>query len=211
MTGAALAALGAAGILALGDWVAVARSHKALEYVFKPAVMSALIAVALTLTPTNPTRRGWFVVALVFCAAGDVLLMVPPDLFVAGLGSFLLGHLAYVVGLTRHGGSAADLAVAAAVLVAVGAVLGSRILPAVRQQAPELFAPVSVYMVVITAMVAAAAATGDVVAVTGAGLFYVSDASIAWDRFVRPWPWARTWVIVTYHLGQAGLVLSLAR
>jgi uncharacterized membrane protein YhhN len=71
--------------------------------------------------------------------------------------------------------------------------------------------PVTAYMVVISAMVATAAATGVALAGLGATLFYVSDASIAWDRFVARWSWARTWIMVTYHLGQAGLVLSLTR
>jgi uncharacterized membrane protein YhhN len=71
--------------------------------------------------------------------------------------------------------------------------------------------PVALYMVVISAMVAVAVATRNTLATGGAILFYVSDASIAWDRFVHPWSWARTWIMVTYHLGQAGLVLSLTR
>ena len=44
----------------------------------------------------------------------------------------------------------------------------------------------------------------------GAVLFYCSDALIAWRRFVRPKPWQPLVIIVTYHLAQAGLVLSLA-
>ncbi|MDQ2727613.1 MAG: lysoplasmalogenase [Actinomycetota bacterium] len=41
-------------------------------------------------------------------------------------------------------------------------------------------------------------------------LFYASDATLAWDRFVGPLRRGRLAVIVTYHLGQAGLVVSLA-
>lgn len=36
-----------------------------------------------------------------------------------------------------------------------------------------------------------------------------SDAMIAWNRFVRPFRAADLGIMVTYHLGQAGLVLSL--
>ena len=43
----------------------------------------------------------------------------------------------------------------------------------------------------------------------GAALFVASDAMIAWDRFVAPFPAADLGIMVTYHLGQAGLVLSL--
>jgi uncharacterized membrane protein YhhN len=151
------------------------------------------------------------VAALVFSLAGDVLLMLPQDRFVAGLASFLVGHVAYVIGLTRRGGSLGTTLAWAAVLAVIAGLVARPILRAIRSTAPAMTGPVACYMVVISAMVATALATGDVWAAGGAGLFYVSDASIAWDRFVRPWSWARTWIMVTYHLGQAGLVLSVVR
>jgi uncharacterized membrane protein YhhN len=64
-------------------------------------------------------------------------------------------------------------------------------------------------MAAISAMVASAVATGDLRAVAGAALFYASDTLIALDRFEQPRPWAGLAIMVTYHLGQLGLVLSL--
>jgi uncharacterized membrane protein YhhN len=58
-------------------------------------------------------------------------------------------------------------------------------------------------------MLATALATGNVVAAAGAALFVASDTMIAWNRFVRPLPMADVGIMVTYHLGQAALVLSL--
>jgi uncharacterized membrane protein YhhN len=49
------------------------------------------------------------------------------------------------------------------------------------------------------------------VAGVGAVLFVGSDSMIAWDRFVRPFAWAPLAIMVTYQLGQAGLVASLLR
>jgi uncharacterized membrane protein YhhN len=66
-------------------------------------------------------------------------------------------------------------------------------------------------MLVISAMVSAALATGLALAIVGAALFFTSDTLIAWNRFVRPQPWMPLAIIVTYHAGQAGLVVSLAR
>ena len=74
---------------------------------------------------------------------------------------------------------------------------------------PALRPPVAVYMVVISAMVASAIASGNVVAAVGAVLFAASDSLIAWDRFVRPVARAEVTIMVTYHLGQILLVLSL--
>jgi hypothetical protein len=36
-----------------------------------------------------------------------------------------------------------------------------------------------------------------------------SDSLIAWNRFVKPLSWAPVVIMVTYHMGQTGLVLSL--
>jgi uncharacterized membrane protein YhhN len=211
LTAAAWTLLAVAAALAVGDWVAVARGNKALEYVCKPAVMVALIGVALTLHPTISGRRDWFVLALVLSMLGDVFLMLPRDLFVAGLSSFLLGHIAYVVGFRVHGGSGAAWALAAAGVIVVDLVLARPILSAVRARHRDLLVPVVAYMLVISAMVSAALATGVALAVVGAALFFASDTLIAWSRFVKARPWMPLAIIVTYHAGQTGLVLSLAR
>jgi uncharacterized membrane protein YhhN len=211
MTGAAWALLGVAAALAVVDWIAVARGDKGLEYACKPGVMAALIGVALALAPAHGDRRACFVAALALSLVGDVFLMLRRDLFMAGLGAFLLAHVAYVVGLRLHGGSWAVLALAAVVAGWAAASVGRPVLSAVRRRQPELTVPVTAYMVVISAMVASALATGLVLAAAGAVLFELSDSLIAWNRFVRALRWGPLAIIVTYHLGQAGLVLSLTR
>jgi uncharacterized membrane protein YhhN len=201
-----------AAVFAVGDWVARLRRRARLEYLCKPATLVALIglAVALTPVPELATRRWWFVVALVFSLAGDVLLMIPADRFVAGLAAFLIAHLAYVVGFSVHGAGGRALAIALVVVAVVVAPFAVKILRALTRQRP-LLAPVTLYMVVISVMVASALATGDVVAGVGAALFVSSDTMIAWNRFVRPFAAADVGIMVTYHLGQGALVLSLLR
>ncbi len=212
MTPGAWALLGLAGLLAAGDWLAVARGSTGLEYVCKPGALVALVGVAATLDPSYGDVRAWFVVALLLSLAGDVLLMLPSDRFVPGLASFLLAHLAYVVGLTRHGGSAAAVAIATIPVVAVAAFLGARFLRAARAAGQqELVGPLVAYMAVIAAMVTCAVASGVVLAAVGAVLFMASDALIAETRFVGKRARAPVVIIVTYHLGQAGLTLSLVR
>ena len=126
--------------------------------------------------------------ALVLSLAGDVFLMLPRDLFVAGLVSFLLGHVAYVIGLRVDGGSARRRCSCAAVSWSRGRGRGrhARRGAVRRGPQPELTGPVVAYMVVISAMVTCALATGNVLAAAGASLFFASDALIAWNRFVQP-------------------------
>ncbi len=40
--------------------------------------------------------RRWIIIGLLFSVLGDVLLAWPTDLFVFGLGAFLVAHLAYL-------------------------------------------------------------------------------------------------------------------
>ena len=71
-------------LLALVDSWAVAAGRRAVELICKPATLVALIAVAVTLDPTDGAVRAWFVVALVFSLAGDTFLLFD-RFFVPGL------------------------------------------------------------------------------------------------------------------------------
>jgi uncharacterized membrane protein YhhN len=185
--------------------------NKALEYVAKPATMVALIATVLAMEPTNATARWCFVVALVFSMAGDIFLMLPDRdrFFVFGLGAFLIGHLAYVPGLVLLSFGPVGFLVGLALVLVAMATVGRRVVTAVKAGEPDLLVPVMVYMGVISLMVACAFATAKPVAVIGALLFYGSDSMIAWNGFVQPFRRANVAIMVTYHLGQIGLVLAL--
>jgi len=204
-----------AGALALVDWFAVGRGIRALEYAAKPATLAALIVAAVALDPQVPGRRAWFVAALVLSLAGDVFLMLPerrrgPDLFVAGLASFLLAHVAYVAGFSVEGPSAGAVAGSALVVGVLAVVLGARIVrAAAASDGPAGAAPVAVYVGVISTMVAFALATRESLAALGAVSFFLSDFLIGWTRFVGAVRGGRLAVITTYHVGQALLVLSL--
>jgi uncharacterized membrane protein YhhN len=198
-----------AGAFAFIDWFAVERDRRALEYLFKPAVIAALILAAITLDPADDLQRGLFVVALVLSLAGDVFLMLPSDCFVAGLAAFLLAHTAYIAGFVTEGPSLGPTAISTVAVATLSVPLGAWILRSVRASSPRLALPVAAYMFVISTMAIAALATGDVRAGAGALLFYSSDALIAVGRFVVALPWARTAVMVTYHIAQGALVASL--
>ena len=163
--------------------------------------------------------------------------MLPRDRFVAGLASFLVAHVAYVVAFTVPIGRTlrrfADypapgpfaempwgtIAVASVAVLAVAVPLFLRIRRGIVERGrPELVLPVALYVVAISAMVISAFATlgrpswsveGRTFAIAGALLFFASDALIGWTRFVRPHAWAPVAVMVTYHLGQVGLVIGL--
>jgi uncharacterized membrane protein YhhN len=211
MTAGSWALLVVAAIFAAGDWVAVVWRERRLEYVCKPMTMVFLLATAGAIDVDNTGVQQWFLVALGLCLLGDIFLMLPQDLFVPGLTAFLLGHVAYIAGMFTEGVSLLAFIVGLA-LVALGAVfIGGRIIEAIKSgEHAAMATPVAAYMAVISVMVASAIGLRESLAIGGALLFYTSDALIAWQRFVKPQPWHAVAIIVTYHLAQAGLTLSLA-
>ena len=209
MTTAAWAILACAAVVAIVDWIAVARGWTRVEYAAKPLTMVALIGVALTIDPAYSDMRAAFVIALACSLVGDVFLMLPTDRFVAGLAAFLAAHLAYTAGFLLGPGSVGGLAIGALITAAVAIPFGVHVVRAVRRSAPAVVTPVVAYVVVISVMVAAATGLGNPWAIVGAWLFFASDALIGETRFVRPIPAGRLAIIVTYHLGQALLVVSL--
>lgn len=203
-----------AAVAAVGNWIAAARDDQRLDWVTKPVATTALLLIAVVADGTDGAVKPWWIAALVLCLAGDVLLMLQWDLFVFGLAAFLLGHIAFVVGLARmpapdHQALHTVLGVALVVLAAV--LVAPRIVRAVRATDPALLGPVLAYIAVISAMVLTAAARGDGWGFVGAVSFYVSDAVLAWDRFVQPKRALGVAVMVTYHAALAGLVLSFVR
>lgn len=190
----------AAALCAAADWIAVARGRRPLEYVAKPATLGFLLLYAAQ----GPAASWYLVAALTLSLLGDVYLMLPGDLFAAGLAAFLLAHLAYI----------ADFEVTLLARAAWFAVVALALAPLVLRivhgiAAPPLRVAVVVYMAAIALMVASAIASWELPALAGALLFLASDAMLAIDRFVAPFARARLAIVVTYHLGQLGLVVAL--
>lgn len=189
---------------AAADWFAVATGNKRAEYFFKPAALGALIAFAAI-----DDAPAALIVALVFSLLGDIFLMLPRNLFVFGLGSFLVAHLAYFCAFQPLPG---EWWIPLVALLPIASLLVWRM----KEGAGPLFGPVVAYMGAILAMVVAATsefwepeATGSwALAATGGLLFMTSDALIGWNRFVKPLRWAPLAIIVTYHLAQMLLVAS---
>ena len=210
MTATAWILLAVAGAVAAVDWIAVARRPSRIEYVAKPAVMVALLGAALALDPVDHAQRWWFVAALVLSLAGDVFLLPKPDAFVAGLGSFLLAHVAYIAGFAQVGEvTEGDLMAVSVVLIPIAAV-AFVVHGAVLRTDPSLRIPVLLYIAVIAAMVAWSIVAGDAIGIAGAALFATSDSVLALNRFHRQWRHAGITVMITYHVAQVLLVVSLA-
>lgn len=207
MTGLSSALLALAAASAIGDWAAVARDNRRVEHIFKPLTLVLLILVAITIAPADATVRWLFVGALVCGLVGDVLLML--DRFVPGAAAFLVGHLFYIAAFLQVPLNPVSILGA---LIPVGALIataGRRISAGAARKSPLLGRIVLAYQVVLCAVFVLAVGSGNPWAIGGAALFAASDTMLGWNRFVSGFPGARVVIHVTYHLGQALLVVSL--
>ncbi|MCZ7532786.1 MAG: lysoplasmalogenase [Acidimicrobiia bacterium] len=198
-----------AGVSAIVNWWSVATDRRSVEVFAKPTTLALLILAALVIEPATPSVRIWFVVGLILSLAGDVFLLLDARFFVAGLASFLTAHIAYIVGLLISGTDTAAVGIGVVLVVLAICVTGRRIHRAAVRTDQRLAIPVAAYIVVISAMLVAAIGTVNSVAVAGAALFYLSDTILGWNRFVAPIPNGRLMTMMSYHTGQALLVLAL--
>lgn len=192
--------------------VAEARGSRRGRYAAKPLASLGFIAVGLAVGAAD-TRYGTLVLAgLVLGAAGDVALMFPGGrAFLAGLVAFLLGHLAYVVAFAEV---APPTAWATSPWALAPVLVAAIVLPWLWPHLGRMKGPVLAYLAVITAMVvgaiAAYAAAGSLLLLTGAIAFFASDLAVARERFVRRTFANKAWGLPAYYGGQLLLAWSAA-
>jgi alkenylglycerophosphocholine hydrolase len=201
---------------ALGNWwsrIADSPASARVEIVTKPTATIAIGTIAVLLGVRGDAPTGAIVAAVVgfvCCLAGDVALLPAVDRFVVGLGSFLAGHIAFVVMFVLLGLESAGMAIAALALVVVlGATVGRRVVGGAHRSDAALAAPVVGYLAVISSMAVVGWATAIPAAVVGSALFVASDSVLGWRQFVAERRWMSLVVMVTYHGALAGLALTL--
>jgi uncharacterized membrane protein YhhN len=168
-------------------WAHATDQPKVVRWVAKPLAAACFVLLGLWEGALEQTWTTVLFAGLVLAAVGDVLLI--PDskrAFLGGLVSFLLGHVAYAAAFVLRGSNVDWAVVAALVCAAIAYPVLRWLWPHVER---NMRAPVLAYVAVITAMVALAFGTygarGDAWIVAGSVGFYLSDLSVARDRFVR--------------------------
>jgi uncharacterized membrane protein YhhN len=185
-------------------------------YILKPLSTLLVIAV-LCLAFLDPNQilnyTLGILVGLIFSLGGDIALMFDNKrAFAAGLGLFLLAHIAYIVTFTLLSPFSSWEYQAMAILAAAGFLFFMLI----RSGLGKLKWPVIAYILIISLMVSRAFSTlfspnfnqtQGLMIFFGALLFYLSDMILAANRFWRPWKYNRI-SLAFYYSGQ--LLLALA-
>lgn len=205
-------------VLAIVNWIASDQKWTIVIYITKPATMLALLWW-IWLGVGWGSAMLWFTLGAILCLAGDIFLMVPKDMFLYGLVSFLLGHVCYIIGLNN---TAPYFSLWGGVLVILLGAYLVWLYPKLAGGLGEkgkaaLKIPVLVYSLVISLMVYSALMTWNrsgwstiaaLLVSLGAVFFFTSDSMLAWDRFLKPLSHARLKVMLTYHLGQIGIIVG---
>jgi uncharacterized membrane protein YhhN len=181
------------------------RGSRAGVWLAKPLASTGFLLTALAAGALSSAYGRVVLVALALGWLGDVLLIRKESrsAFVAGLASFLLGHLAYAVAFAVRGIDPEAAALAAA-LVAVPSLAVTRWLwPFVPDR---MRVPVAAYVAVISLMVVSALGVGPFRSHTtiavGALAFYASDLAVARQRFVAEGFTNKLWGLPLYYGAQ---------
>lgn len=152
-------------------------------------------------------------------ALGDACLLVDDQRwFLAGLAAFLAGHVAYVIGMAAIAPAATWLGAAGA-WAAVPAATGAIVLAWLWPRLGSLRGPVIAYVITICVMVIAAIAVARGTQIPaqnrlrlllGASLFFVSDLSVARDRFVAREFANKLYGLPAYYAGQLFIAWTLS-
>lgn len=182
-------------------------------WIAKPLAAAGFVGAAWANGALETPYGIWIFVGLVLSAVGDVLLIPKQSqrAFLAGLGSFLLGHVAYTFAFAVRGLDPVTVAVAMVAVLALGLTVLRRLLVHVPE---KMRRPVLAYIVVISAMLVCAAGTvgraGMPAIFVGAFAFYLSDLAVARQRFVQKSFANKAWGLPLYFAAQLLLAGTVA-
>ena len=186
----------------------------ALYVLAKPLLMIMLLLYFISATKGYPRWRYHVMAALVFSWAGDVFL-ISSEWFIAGLVSFLIAHIFYIIAYQKTGAASGELKPLDIIkFVAYGIVLIWVIYPGLG----DLLIPVLIYALVLLGMGiwahkrrgATSPASFRLVAI-GAILFALSDGLIAINKFAFEVPFERILIMSIYMTAQYLIVQGLIK
>jgi uncharacterized membrane protein YhhN len=186
---------------------AVRVGDRGVEIVAKTVASVAFVILGATGWSHGDGFTTWIVAGLALCAVGDVLLLWDRT-FDAGLGTFLLGHIAYIAAFHHvrsiDGWSMAVLA--PLVLAGFGAAIW--LWPYLEGRRASVSAYIAVISVMVWGAIAATTAGRSPMLAIGALFFYLSDLTVARHRFVASDFVNRAVGLPLYYAGQVLIALS---
>lgn len=200
-------------LVSIAELVSVTFGYPQVHTITKPIILPMLIAY---FTTSVQHRNKYFYAALIFCWAGDVLLMFAGEkFFIFGLVAFLTGHVLYVVSYRQMRNASGNglLQTQKLRFSFPIALAGTGLVVILFPYLGGLKIPVMIYALVITVMSMQALfrygftnSKSFYLVFIGALFFMLSDSLLAINKFMNPLPLASLAVMTTYILAQALIV-----
>lgn len=188
-------------------------------YALKPLLMISLGVFFYSVTKANTKFFKFILLGIIFSFFGDVFLMfdeIEPLFFIAGLGSFLIAHICYVIAFLRDikntGKPLSNGQKATSIIPFL--VFSSTFFFLIKDGLGDMLVPVLAYTLVISLMGITASMRANntsrssfIWVLVGAIMFILSDSTIALNKFVftspdTPLPYARIIIMGLYITAQ---------
>jgi uncharacterized membrane protein YhhN len=187
----------------------------------KPAIVLSLLIFLATSTGLKGRFHKRMFAGLIFALAGDVLLLYAGKdtaYFMKGLVAFLIGHICYTSAFYLDFKSAPELdKKGARIAIAICGILAITFYFYLRPHLGHMKLPVMIYILVISMMMMMASFRNLRVnplsfnlILFGAALFLISDAILAYNKFVHQIEYAGVWIMIPYMLAQYLLTMGAA-
>jgi uncharacterized membrane protein YhhN len=206
-----LVALVAAGCIALVAFLLIGQDSSAA--LAKLIASTAFVLLAVRVGGLQSVYGRIILLGLVCSWLGDAFLIGETQYaFLAGLGAFLLAHLAYIAAFVTKGVDRLWISMAAVPVAAIAVIITIWLAPHVPS---ELVIPVRIYTAAISVMVIAAFGTrgrgASILILAGAVLFFLSDLSVAALRLVQTDVPTYVLGLPLYYAGQVCLAVSVSQ
>ena len=188
----------------------------------KPLIVLTLVGYYIVSTSQ---RSIIFLAGLLFCLAGDVLLMFQSEnevIFILGLISFLIGHILYIITYRQHRSEEVkegkvELLSTQKIRFSLPIILaGTGLVVILFPLLGDLKMAVLVYAIVIIIMVMNAlfrysrtSSASFWMVMGGALLFQLSDSLLAINKFHSTFPFSNFWIMLTYIAAQGLIVRGI--
>ena len=205
----------------LADISFIINGENDYRFFSKPLILIGLILYFFQITKpiASTLLTKSILAALIFSWIGDVLLMWS-ELFVFGLGSFLMAHVCYIIGFKVAQKTPEKIeSVNFLKLFAFNLpiyVIAAFLYYLVHTNLGSLKIPVIVYILVIVSMLSTARERFGKVSSSsfwqvfvGGSLFFISDGIIAISRFYQNFPESGILIMGTYAVGQLLIVMGI--
>ncbi|MFO8017151.1 MAG: lysoplasmalogenase [Promethearchaeia archaeon] len=183
--------------------------HKKLRWVTKPLLLPFIIVVYIS--GAFPDLNILLIIGLIFGWLGDIFLMIDREekWFILGLGSFLMGHIFYIIIFLLSIPNLLDFSFLGILYLIPAALIALYVLYRIKGKMGDMTKPVLIYMGVIFLMGLSAVlryAGGQEISfflvLIGSILFIISDGLIALDKFHKEIDQVHVYIMATYAIAQ---------